>query len=143
MQPDEWIHLNPAENNIEAQETNSETGTLSNTSWQLVKFKKGDRTMLAPDDKGKYTITFHADGKLNVRIDCNRGRGAWKSPESNQLQFSPLALTRVKCPPGSLHDFIVENWEIVQSYTFKDGHLFLSLMADGGTYEFEPLPPLV
>jgi Type III secretion system lipoprotein chaperone (YscW) len=22
----------------------------------------------------------------------------------------------------------------------KDGHLFLSLMADGGIYEFEPLP---
>jgi hypothetical protein len=26
----------------------------------------------------------------------------------------------------------------VRSYVIKDGHLFLSLMADGGAYEFEP-----
>jgi len=26
----------------------------------------------------------------------------------------------------------------VRSYAIKNGHLFLSLMADGGTYEFEP-----
>jgi hypothetical protein len=27
----------------------------------------------------------------------------------------------------------------VRSYTIKDAHLFLALMADGGIYEFEPL----
>jgi para-nitrobenzyl esterase len=32
-----------------------------------------------------------------------------------------------------------KDWELVRSYTIKDGHLFLSLMADGGTYEFEPI----
>ena len=42
------------------------------------------------------------------------------------------------CPPGSLHDRIAKHWEFVRSYTIKDGHLFLSLMADGGIYEFEP-----
>ena len=29
--------------------------------------------------------------------------------------------------------------ELVRSYTIKDGHFFLSLMADGGTSEFEPI----
>jgi para-nitrobenzyl esterase len=43
------------------------------------------------------------------------------------------------CPPGSLHDQIVNHWEFVRSYILKDGHLFLSLMADGGIYEFEPI----
>jgi para-nitrobenzyl esterase len=42
------------------------------------------------------------------------------------------------CPPGSLYDRIVKDWELVRSYTIKDGHLFLALMADGGIYEFEP-----
>ena len=42
------------------------------------------------------------------------------------------------CPPGSLHDRMVKDWEFVRSYTIKDGHLFLALMADGGIYEFEP-----
>jgi putative lipoprotein len=43
------------------------------------------------------------------------------------------------CPPGSLHDQISKNWTFVRSYIIKDGHLFLSLMADGGVYEFEPI----
>jgi para-nitrobenzyl esterase len=42
------------------------------------------------------------------------------------------------CPPGSLHDHIVKNWGYVRSFVMKDGHLFLSLLADGGIYEFEP-----
>jgi len=29
------------------------------------------------------------------------------------------------------------DWSAVRSYVIKDGHLFLSLMADGGIYEFE------
>jgi len=67
---------------------------LGGTSWQLVKFRGGDDTVLMPDDKAKYTIAFAADGSVNVRFDCNRGRGTWTSPGPNQLQFGPLALTR-------------------------------------------------
>jgi para-nitrobenzyl esterase len=29
----------------------------------------------------------------------------------------------------------------VRSYVIRNGHLFLSLMADGGIYEFEPRAP--
>jgi para-nitrobenzyl esterase len=112
---------------------------LAGTSWQFVKFQGGDDTTLTPDDKAKYTITFGIDGRVIVRFDCNRGRGSWKSSGPNQLQFGPLALTRAKCPPGSLHDRFVKDWQFVRSYIIKDGHLFLSLMADAGIYEFEPM----
>jgi len=44
----------------------------------------------------------------------------------------------VTCPPESLHDHLVKQWPFVRSYVLEDGHLFLSLMADGGIYEFEP-----
>jgi para-nitrobenzyl esterase len=94
--------------------------------------------MLTPDDKAKYTITFGNDGRVSARIDCNRGSGTWKSSGPNQLQFGPMATTRAMCPPGSLYDRITKDWEFVRSYTIKDGHLFLALMADGGIYEFEP-----
>jgi len=43
------------------------------------------------------------------------------------------------CPPGSLQDRIVRDWDFVRSYVIKDGHLFLALMADGGIYELEPI----
>jgi para-nitrobenzyl esterase len=111
---------------------------LGGTSWQLVKFQGGDDKTLTPDDKTKYTIAFTTDGRVSARIDCNRGAGAWKSTGRNQLEFGPLALTRAMCPPGSLHDRIAKDWEFVRSYVIKDGHLVLSLMADGGIYEFEP-----
>lgn len=111
---------------------------LVGTSWQLVKFQGGDGTVLAPDDRTKYTVAFAADGVVSVRFDCNRGRGGWKSAGKNQLEFGPMALTRAMCPPGSLHDHFVKQWPYVRSYVVKGGHLFLSLMADGGTYELEP-----
>ena len=40
---------------------------------------------------------------------------------------------------GSIHDRIFKHWEFVESYILKDGHPFLSLVADGGIYEFAPI----
>jgi heat shock protein HslJ len=113
---------------------------LGGTSWQLVRIQSMDDKVVAPDDRSKYTIAFGTDGRVNMRIDCNRGSGTWKSPEPNQLVFGPMAVTRAMCPPGSLHDRVVKDMEYIRSYTIKEDHLFLSLMADGGIYEFEPLP---
>jgi heat shock protein HslJ len=112
---------------------------LVGTSWQLVKFQGSDDKTLLPDVKAKYTIEFAPDGALTARIDCNRGQGTWTSSGPSHLQLGPLAITRALCPEGSLHDQIVRDWASVRSYVIKDGHLFLTLMADGGTYEFEPM----
>jgi para-nitrobenzyl esterase len=112
--------------------------TLGGTSWQLVKFQGGDGAVATPEVRSNYTIAFMADGTVNMRIDCNRGRGGWKSAGPGQLEFGPMAITRAQCPPGSLHDHIVKRWPYVRSYVIKDRRLYLSLMADGGIYEFEP-----
>ena len=113
---------------------------LGGTSWQLVRFQGGDGKVLTPDDKTKYTLAFGTDGRLSARIDCNRASGAWKSPGPGQLDLSgPMAMTRAQCPPGSMHDQIVRQLPFVRSYIVRNGRLFLSLMADGGIYELEPL----
>jgi len=114
--------------------------SLAGTTWQLVKFEGGDGIVRAPADRSRYTIAFEPEGRLSARIDCNRGRGTWTS-DGSSLTFGPMALTRAMCPPDSLHDQIVTHWEHIRSYVFRDGHLFLSLMADGGIYEFEPVTP--
>jgi para-nitrobenzyl esterase len=119
--------------------TQNATVGLGGTSWQLVAFRGGDDKMLTPHDPAKYTIAFGTDGSVSARIDCNRGRGTWKSSGPNQLLFGALALTRAMCPLGSLHDHIVKDWEYMRSFIVKDRHLFLSLIADGGIYEFEPM----
>jgi len=118
---------------------NDSAGNLGGTSWEMVKFQGGDDKTLTPEEKSKYTIAFDGDGGVSARIDCNRGRGSWKSPGANQIEFGPLALTRAMCPPAPLNDRMVRDWSYVRSYVIKDGHLFLSLMADAGIYEFEPL----
>ena len=110
---------------------------LTGTSWRLVQFQSSDDTTLTPDDRSKYTLTFGAENRISARVDCNRGSGTWKA-SGNQLAIGPLALTRAACSPGPLHDRFARDLGFVRSYTFRDGHLFLALMADGGIYEFEP-----
>ena len=112
--------------------------SLAGTSWQLVKFTGSDGSKVEPDERTKYTLAFQPDGVVVARIDCNRGRGSWKSDTPGQLVFGPLALTRMMCPPGSLHDRIAADFGAVRAYAISDGHLMLSLMADGGTYDYEP-----
>jgi para-nitrobenzyl esterase len=114
--------------------------SLEGSSWRLVQIAMSDGVTRPAIDRSRYTIGFGRDGVLNVRFDCNRGRGSWKSSGAGNLEFGPLALTRALCPVGSLHDELVRQWPYVRSYVLKDGRLFLSLMADGGTIEFETAP---
>ena len=117
------------------------TAGLGGTAWQLVKFQGSDGKTLTPDDPAKYTVEFLADGSVAMRIDCNRARGAWKSPGPGQLEFGPMAVTRVACPPAPLEDRFAKDMGYVRSYVVRNHLLFLSLMADGGIYEFEPRKP--
>jgi para-nitrobenzyl esterase len=84
----------------------------------------------------KYTVTFEADGSLTARLDCNHGRGTWKSTSPGQIELGPMALTRMMCLPGSLSDRVAKDWSTAQSYAIEDGRLRLTLSA-GGYYEFE------
>jgi para-nitrobenzyl esterase len=113
--------------------------TLSGTSWRLVKISSMDDTEHVPDDPSKYTLTFGADGDATIVADCNRGMGTYTSESRSQLQFGPIASTKALCPPDSLHDVYMVQFEWVRSYVFEDGHLFLATMADGSIIEFEPV----
>ena len=114
--------------------------TLSGTSWQLVKFQGPDERTFAPDDKSKYTITFGSNGRVTVRVDCNRGNSTWKATAKGELQFGSWSRTSAKCGSGSLHDQIVTEGAAVTKFWIKDGRLFLSGMEGGGYYELEPMP---
>jgi uncharacterized lipoprotein YbaY/heat shock protein HslJ len=109
---------------------------LEGTAWRLVRFQRGDETVLTPPDGSRYRVQFDPGGRLAARIDCNRGRGTWRSAAPNQLELGPLTLTRARCAPGSLHDQILRHWPYIWSFVVQDGHLFLSLTADRGVYEW-------
>ena len=123
---------------VQAQKSGS-TSALSGTSWQLVKFQGPDERTFSPDDKSKYTITFGSNGRVTIRVDCNRGSSTWKATAKGELQFGSWSRTTTKCGAGSLHDQIVTEGAAVRNFVIKDGHLFLSGMAAGGYYELEPV----
>ena len=114
-------------------------GDLAGTSWRLVNIMSMDDTVYTPEDPSAYTLEFGRDGTASVRADCNRAKGSWTSDSPGQLQFGPMAGTRAACPPGSLHDRYLGQFEWVRSYVTREGHLFLATMADGAIIEFEPL----
>jgi para-nitrobenzyl esterase len=109
---------------------------LTGLTWQLVQFRGNDDAKLVPADKSQYTVTFEKSGTVSVRIDCNRGRGTWKSSARGQLAFGPLALTRAMCPPQPLDDHLPKDFSSIRTYTLQDGHLFLH--SGSGSYEYEP-----
>jgi para-nitrobenzyl esterase len=115
-----------------------EAGGLVGPTWQLVSFKGGDGRTEMPVDRSQFQLVFNGNGTVYARLDCNRGNGSWKSSGPNQIEFGPMATTRAMCPPGWLQDHVPGQLANIRSYVIRDGHLFLSLVADGGIFEFEP-----
>jgi len=119
---------------------------LAGTSWRLVEFQSSDDAIgtQRPSDADRYTLELGEGGALAMRLDCNRGSGSWSATpngaEGGALSLGPLAVTRAFCPPPSLGDQIARHAEYVRSYILRDGRLYLSLMADGGIYVWEPIP---
>jgi heat shock protein HslJ len=106
--------------------------------WRLVEIVSMDDRVDAPKDRSLFTMTFKADGAVQIQADCNRGAGSWTSTAPGKLRFGQIAATRAMCPPGSLHDRYMAQFPWVRSYVMKDGHLFLATMADGSIIELEP-----
>ncbi len=113
---------------------------LAGTSWQLVNIEYMDDTTITPDDRSKYSIAFDANGRVSIKADCNRLNGAYTYSSPSDLQFGPLMSTRAACPPESLYNRIVKDMPYVRSFVIKDGQLHLALMADGGIYNYSPMP---
>lgn len=112
---------------------------LAGSSWRLVNITSMDDNIDIPDDPFSYTLELRADGSATMVADCNRGTGSWISASPAKIEFGPVAATMAICPPGSLSDKYLAQFQWVRSYVLKDGHLFLATMADGSIIEFEPL----
>jgi heat shock protein HslJ len=111
---------------------------LTGTAWRLVRILSMDDRIDVPDNRGKYMLELRADGTATMQSDCSRGNGSWRSESAGKLLFGSVVATRALCPPGSLSEKYLAQFEWVRSYMVEDGHLFLATMADGSVIEFEP-----
>lgn len=120
--------------------------TLAGSHWQLLSIQSMDDAQgtIRVQEPARYTLSFGSDGRAALRLDCNRGTGSWQSaaaaPDSGSLRFGMLATTRAMCAPGSLEPRLTRDLPQVRGYLRKDGKLYLTLQADGGIYEWAPLP---
>jgi heat shock protein HslJ len=119
---------------------------FAGTTWQLLSIQSMDdaqgTTRIA--DPSQFTLSFGADGRAAFRLDCNRGTGDYKvapasDGNSGTISFGPIAATRALCPPPHLDERIARDMAHVRGYLLKEGKLYLSLMADGGIYEWAPV----
>ncbi len=119
---------------------------LLGTTWHLTGI-----TSMAPAeepnttiaDPSKYTVTFGPDGRAAFQVDCNRGNASWQASstahDSGTLTFGPLALTRMFCPQPSDDTKVAAALGRVRGYLISDGKLHMSLEADGGVMNWQPV----
>jgi heat shock protein HslJ len=106
------------------------SGDLAGTGWRLAELRSGGAAE-RPADTSRYTMQFAADGTVALQLDCNRATGGWKSPGPGQLSFTPLAMTRAMCPPGSFDTRIAGELGDVRSYALVGDRL--TLEREGGS----------
>jgi len=105
-------------------------------AWQWESTITPVEKITAPDPE-RYTILLTADGRAQIRFDCNRGGGEFKI-SLGKLSFGPLLSTRMACPPDSLDSAFMRDLQRVVSFFVDNGTLYLELPYDSGTMKFRP-----
>lgn len=84
-------------------------------------------------EPGLFTLLLTEDGKVHMRVDCNRANGSYIL-RKNSLSFGPLGVTMAYCGDDSLHDPFLRLMEQVHSFEVRDERL--TLISRGGRLIF-------
>lgn len=112
--------------------------SVLNKTWQWELTITPVEKIVVPNPE-RYTILLTADGKAQIRFDCNRGGGNYQISEG-KLSFGPLMSTRMACPPDSLDAPFMRDLQRAASFFVENGNLYLELPYDSGTMKFRPAP---
>lgn len=100
--------------------------------WQFSKTATEETT---PDDPNKYTVEFTADGKVQIKADCNRGSATYTT-DGTVITISPIALTRAFCGEASKDTLFVSQLQSAANYSLMDSDLWLNLADNAGQMKF-------
>lgn len=132
---------------VMAQATPTRPDSLIGTTWQLYAIQSMDDAQgtMKISTPNRFTVHFGAEGRVSFQFDCNRGTGNWQAETTaggaGTLDFGTIAATRERCASAHIGERVARDMVHVRSYLLKDGNLFMSLMADGGIYEWRPSAP--
>lgn len=117
----------------------TERDPLVGYEWRLVAVESRDtsedRTPLEP---ALYTLELLKDGRVKVRADCNEGEGRW-ARDGAKLSFPGLTFGGLDCGADSLFEDVAQGLAAVETYSFRDGHLFLLEGASNELLEYTPV----
>jgi|GEM_PF-2746856 len=116
---------------------NSAVDMLTGTTWQWVRLTD-PMQQVDIEQPQNHTLTFLPDGTIQIQADCNRATAAYSAGADGSLAVQPGISTLAACPAGSRGEELVQKLGFAAGYFFQDGHLFIDMMADGGTLEFSP-----
>ena len=123
------------------------TPTLAGTSWRLASFQTKDdgSQALRPGTQDGFTLSFGQDGRLAVKLDCNRGSGPWQAVATDAtggtLSLGPVATTRAMCPPDAVGARLAQDLPALRTWRLQDNRLHTGLPADAGVYVWERITP--
>ena len=105
-------------------------------AWQWTQLIGAER--IVADTPESYTIEFQADGRVQLRADCNRGTAGYATAANRSLMMTPAATTRMGCAAGSKGTEFVRQLAEAIRYDFADGDLVLTLKSNAGAMRFMP-----
>lgn len=135
-----WLVFGPGPTVLATPPPTEELLMLRANAWQWVAFTNPVEAF-AIDDPSRYTVAFHDDATVTIGADCNQALGSYQG-EGGVLEIALGPMTAAACPEGSRGEELVRLLGGAALYFFQDGHLFIDLLADGGTLEFAPVSPV-
>jgi len=114
---------------------------ITGTVWAWQRSTSNNVTTVTPANPERYTIEFMPGSRMNLRAECNRGQSEY-SLDGGRVVLSPIALTKILCPPGTKDREFLADLAEVKGYELSNGELVLLLRNEGATMRFRPRAPI-
>ena len=133
-----------AESTPAVESTTEVTATVTTTTtapnlmgvvWQWQGTAMGDESDVRVKFPDRYTVEFLADGKVQMRADCNTGGGTY-AIEGASLTMDVAAMTRVQCRPDSKSNLFINQLNNARTYIMDGDQLVINLFAGAGNMTF-------
>jgi heat shock protein HslJ len=90
------------------------------------------------ENPGSYLLTFHEDGTVEIKADCNTAAGTY-SIDGIKMSIQVGPVTQPACAAGSRNEEFIRYLGSASVYIYQPGELFINLAGDGGTMRFTPV----
>ena len=108
---------------------------LKGTKWNWIGTQMRD-TRTTVENPLRYNLDFTTDTNVLMKADCNSGNGGYRVTGRNNIRFTPFAMTRMACAPGSLGSLFAQNVGTARKYRRVGDNSLVLELASGATMTF-------